>query len=90
MTDTHVMGSLLLTEESVRATDFGVYLEPERIVNVVPRGRVGGLFGALATAVRRPSDPRVLPDTKICDIRSRRPMFDYDPDLALALDARIA
>lgn len=88
--DNGVMGMLLVADESVRAADFGVYLEPQETMSVVPRGRVGGLFTALAVAVCHMDKVKVLPDTAVHDVRSARPMFDYDPDLALTLDMVIA
>lgn len=88
--DNEVMSTLMVSDESVRTGEFGVFLEPERTVSVVPRGRVGGLFTALAKAVCRLDTAEVLPDIAIHDVRTRRPMFDYDPDLALTLDMVVA
>lgn len=88
--DDEYMGTLTITEESVRAAEFGAYLEPEQNMSVVPRGRVGGLFGALVTSVCRLDVVRSLPDTAVNDVRSARPMFDYDPGLALTLDINVA
>lgn len=88
--DNQYMGTSALNERTVRAADFGVYLEPERNVNEVPRGRVGGLFGALVTSVCRLDVVRSLPEIAVNDVRSTRPMFDYDPALALTLDVNVA
>lgn len=76
-------------EENVRTADFGVYLEPERNMSDVPRGRSDGLFGALVASMRRLDVVKTLPDTAICDVRSVRSMFDYDPSQALTLDATV-
>lgn len=84
--DNGYMRMMLPTEESVNADEFGAYMESEQNVCVVPRGRVGGLFGALAGAICRIDDVRALPATAVHELRSCPPMFDYDPTLAVLLD----
>lgn len=87
--DDPYMRMLSINQEHSSADQFGVFFAPEGHVTSVPRGRSGGLFGALADAICGIDAMRALPVISLDEVGRVACMFDYDPSEAIDLDAAL-